>query len=519
LHWGDFESPLRFATTLVCIITLALELIVTAPAQAAVPNLVSVVIRGSSVYDAPSLYSVYREQLGMPITQEGARAIARALAAKYEADGYSRPQMKVDDGLLVAGVLRLDVFEPRISEVRISGDPGPHLARLETLGSRLRTDGPVSTVGMQTTLRQMRSLPGLTVSATTEHDDAGTNVYRLDVDTEFERLTGAVRLSNRGTDEAGPNFLLGQVVANGLLGGQTNVGLMFGAATDYAEYHGLGVLANVGTGAGGGRLAFSGFRARSDPHEPVVDRDDSYLRDRMTAGFSRPLPGFERATLTLTAGLDLDDLEILRSGTRIRDERLRMLKVGSNWNWRSGTTVLYAGTIDVVKGLDGLGSGLYALDLARDPRSAEFALTRLSFTRLSRLGERWSLRLDVLGQQTAYVLPYGERFKIGGERLGRGFEVAEIAGDQGVGAKLEGRSRLLRAPSSLGRASVYGFYDLGAAWKQDAAGRESAATAGFGVATQGDRFSGTLELAKPLTHGDVEGRKDLTLFAELAVSL
>jgi hemolysin activation/secretion protein len=42
------------------------------------------------------------------------------------------------------------------------------------------------------------------------------------------------------------------------------------------------------------------------------------------------------------------------------------------------------------------------------------------------------LRIDALSQQTAYTLPYGERFKIGGDRLGRGFEVAEIAGDQGM---------------------------------------------------------------------------------------
>ena len=162
----------------------------------------------------------------------------------------------------------------------------------------------------------------------------------------------------------------------------------------------------------------------------------------MTAGFTRPIPSFERGTLALSAGLDFDDLEILRSGERLRDERLRMLKVGSSWNWRSGTAVQYAGSIEWVKGLDGFGSGLAAVDLVDDPRRADFALTRLSFTRLTRLGERWSVRLDVLGQQTANVLPYGERFKIGGDRLGRGFEVAEIAGDQGLGAKVEGRSRL-----------------------------------------------------------------------------
>jgi hemolysin activation/secretion protein len=515
---GDFTSRRSAAAVLFGIIFSLLE-VIAAPAFAAVPSLVSVVIRGSTVYDAPALYAVYREQLGKPINQEGARAIVAALAAKYESDGYSRPQLKVDAGLLAAGVLRVDVLEPRISEVRISGDPGPHLERLEILGSQLSTDGPVKQAGMQTTLRQMRALPGLTVSATTANDDEGPNVYRLDVDTEFERVGGAVRVSNRGTDEAGPNFVLGQVVANGLLGGQTNLGVMFGAATDYDEYHGLGLLANVGLGSAGARMAFSGFRSRSDPHEPVTDRADRYLRDRVTMGVARPIPGFERATLTLSTGLDLDDLEITRSGARLRDERLRLLKVGSNWSWRSGATVQYVATADLVKGLDALGSGLAAVDLIADPRSADFVLTRVSFTRFARFGERWSMRVDALGQQTAYVLPYGERFKIGGERLGRGFEVAEIAGDQGVGAKVEGRSRLLAAPASLGRASIYGFYDLGAAWKQDAGGRESAATAGFGFATQSDRFSATLEVAQPLTHADVEGQSGLTLFAEFAILL
>ena len=116
------------------------------------------------------------------------------------------------------------------------------------------------------------------------------------------------------------------------------------------------------------------------------------------------------------------------------------------------------------------------------------------------------------------MLPYDERFKIGGDRLGRGFEVAEIAGDRGLGAKLEGASPARRAPAALGRASLYGFYDLGAAWKQDAPGRESAATAGFGFGVQTPRLTGSLELAQPLTHPDVEGRKELPLFAELAFS-
>jgi hemolysin activation/secretion protein len=217
-HCGGNRPPRRARAIVVGIIFLALELI-SATATAA-PVLVSVVVRGSTVYDAPTLFEIYREQLGKPVTAEGARAIVAALLQKYEADGYSRPQAKLDDALLEVGVLRIDLSEPRIGEVRVNGDPGPHLERLESLGTKLRDDVPVTQAGIAAALRQMRSLPGLTLQATTARDDAGANVYRLDLDTEFDRTTGVVRVSNRGTDEAGPVFVLGQVMFNGLLGGR-----------------------------------------------------------------------------------------------------------------------------------------------------------------------------------------------------------------------------------------------------------------------------------------------------------
>ena len=515
-HCGGERPPRSARAVRIGIILLAFELIFASPAAAAA-NLVSVVVRGSTVYDAPTLFDVYRAQLGKPVTAAGARAIATALIQKYEADGYSPPQAKLDDSLLEAGILRIDLLEPRIGEVRVNGDPGPHLERLETLGTRLREDAPITQAVVAETLRQMRSLPGLTLQASTARDDTSTNVYRLDLDTQFDRTTGVVRLSNRGTDEAGPVFVLGQVMFNGLLGGRTNLGATFGSATDYEEYHGLGLLAQVGVGTAGGGLSFSGFRSRSDPHETPVDRDDDYLRDRASISFARPLPGVERANFVLAAALDLDDLEILRSGERLRDERLRMLSVGPRWSWRHEHGAQYLVGLDVVKGLDAMGSGLTALDIAEDARRADFTLTRLTFARLSRFGESWSVRLDALAQQTPHVLPYVERFKIGGERLGRGFEVAEIAGDEGIGAKIELRRGLDNAPAILSGASLYCFYDIGAAFKNDVPGRESAATAGFGFAVQGRRVSSTIELAKPLTHPDVEGRKELALFAELAL--
>ena len=126
------------------------------------------------------------------------------------------------------------------------------------------------------------------------------------------------------------------------------------------------------------------------------------------------------------------------------------------------------------------------------------------------------MRLDAFSQYSNDVLPDSERFKIGGDRLGRGFEVAEIAGDSGLGAKLDLRRELVNTESFLGRVSAYGFYDYGAAWKQDLPGRESAATAGTGLAISGAALTGYLEVAAPLTGPDIEGKHTASVFAELS---
>jgi hemolysin activation/secretion protein len=75
------------------------------------------------------------------------------------------------------------------------------------------------------------------------------------------------------------------------------------------------------------------------------------------------------------------------------------------------------------------------------------------------------------------------------------------------------------AAATVAKSSLYGFYDFAAAWKQDQPGRESAVTAGIGFALEYWRLSGFIEVAKPLTHADVEGERDTKVFAEVKLKL
>lgn len=510
------SAAARPGIRLLLVIT-ALAVTAFADARAAQdPVLSTAVIQGVSVYTPAQLFAAYRDQLGRPISRDAARAILLALEEMYVRDGYPRPGLRLHDDLIAQGILRIEVSEPRITRVTISGDSGPYRKTLDSLAAGLAGDQPLRRLEVQRLIQRMRELPGLSVTANTRRDTTQSDGYELAIDTSFEPIEGVVQLTNRGTREIGPHFMLGQVLANGLLGKAEKLGLLFGTAGEFDEYHGLGMFVDVPLGARGTRVAATGFRSLSDPREMPQDLSDEFLRDKLSLTVTHPLQVGSGYRLSLFGGLERDDLEIERDGLLIREDRLRIVELGGRLGWRSGDSTQYLGTLELRQGLDGLGSELRAADLAADPRRRDFLLARLQLVRLTRLNELWSLRIDALAQHSGHVLPYSERFKIGGDRLGRGFEVAEIAGDRGLGAKAELRRDLPGNAGFFGKASVYGYCDYGAAWKQDVSGTESAGTGGIGLGIRGGTVNGYLEVAMPLSHTNVEGEDDGALFAELS---
>jgi len=503
------------------IIATGIFSLVSAGAFAAAPaplttSLTTVIVDGATVYPVPELFAAYRDQLGLPVSRDAARTIAIALAELYVRDGYVKPEVTLDDTLAARGVLRMHVYEAQVTRVIFEGDGGRFRDALEDIGARLENTRPLRKNDVPQALRDMRQIAGVTITANTRRDAKVRNAFELVVRAEFSPVDGVVRMNNRGTDEVGPAFLLGQLFANGLLGRGEKIGLIFAAATDHDEYLGGGLYLDAPFGAHGMRGNALLFSSHSAPNEAPFNLDDEYTRQRATMGLSRPLRQDSNLTLTASGTFEADDLTIDRDGQLIREDRLRVIDAGLRASWHGATATQYSANLRMRKGLNAFGAGLQAPDLLVDPRRVDFLITLLQGSSSRRFAERWSVRVDAFSQYTRQVLPDTERFKIGGDRLGRGFEVAEIAGDSGLGAKFELRRDMMNTESFMGRVSAYGFYDFGAAWKNDRPGRESAATAGSGVAIAGGSLTGYLEVAAPLTGADIEGKHKASVFAELS---
>ena len=485
------------------------------PQLTTLPALTTVVVDGSSVYAPAQLFASYRDHLGRPVSRDAARSISTALAERYTQDGYVKPEVRVDEAQTARGILRMTIHEAQLTNVVIEGDAGRQLAALERIAAQLEGTRPLRQDDVPRTLRNMRAISGLSVNASTRRDSRARNAFELVVKTDFSPVDGVVRMNNRGTDQVGPHFLLGQLFVNGVFGGQDKLGLIAAMATDTEEYLGGGLYFDSPLGGRGTRVSSMLFRSHSAPNEAPVNFDDEYSRDRATLKLTHPLRQSPAFTLNLTGGLEADDLVIEREGAVIREDRLRIAETGLRANWRGSLAIQYSANLLVRKGFDTFGAGLQSA-VPSPPRRADFIVTQLQSTIARRFADRWTLRFDGFAQHSGYVLPDSERFKIGGDRLGRGFEVAEIAGDRGIGGKIELRRDLVNTETLLGRLSAYGFYDIGAAWKQDRPGRESAATAGSGFSISGASLTGYLEIAAPLTGTDVEGKRRTSVFAEIS---
>jgi len=477
------------------------------------PLLATVVVDGSTAYDAPRLFPAYRDQLGHPIARESARAVADAVVAIYEQDGFVKPEVALDDSMTGRGVLRMRVHEAQITRVSYEGDTDRYRDEMKRIAARLERARPLRREDVPQALSELRRLAGVTVTASTRRDTEVPNAFELIVRAEYSPVDGVVRMNNRGTDQVGPAFVMGQFFVNGL-GSQGKLGLIFAAATDHEEYLGGGLYFDTAT-ASGTHFSTLLYKSQSAPNEAPLDLDDEYLREHATLRLQRPLQMEGSTSLTFGFAFDAEDLTINRDDSEIRQERLRVVEAALRAGWRSAG-MQYTANLQMRRGLDGAGAGLQAPDLVNDPRRVDFLVTSFSGSVYRRFNTDWSMRFDALAQHTGYVLPDSERFKIGGDRLGRGFEVAEIAGDQGIGGKIELRRDLASTEGLLGRLSAYAFYDIGAAWKQDMPGRESAATAGTGFAIQGSTLTGYLEVAAPLTGADIEGKHHPSVFAELS---
>ena len=453
------------------------------------------VITGSSVYSPEALFPLYRESLGHEADPLRTRSILANIESRYVQDGYLKPRLVMRDELLKEGILRVDVYEVRLTDVRISGDGGPHQVRIARLQQQLLAQPPLKQGTIALALERLRALPGLRVDARTQVDAATPNGVILLLHVVYQPISASVEWTNFGTQEIGPHFISTGVTANGLLGGREQLKVLLITATDYNNYHGAGLTFTTPLNDLGTTLSLNGFRSRSEPTFGGPPVELAFPHDVANLQLTQSLLATGSQTINAFIGYDYDDSIIRYEGVALESDRLRVAEAGLQFDGQVAG-LPYGATIGVRHGLDAFGAGVATINGATLATNYTLAVGRAVL--IVPWSGVFSSRISVLGQWTGDVLPYDERFKIGSDILARAFKTAEFAGDDGMGLKAEMRARILALSTRYGVPTLFGYSDYGEAWQHDVAAELHAATVGMGMKWDSAHLGASVEWAKPV---------------------
>jgi hemolysin activation/secretion protein len=496
-----------------------------------------VVVDGANALPADAVAATYGPLLGHDVTLAQIYDVARHITGLYAKAGYALsfalvPAQDIDKS---AGVVRIDVVEGYVGEVRYDGDTEGLARIVGEYGENITLSKPLKTATLERFLLLMNDLPGYKVSGVFDRiANAPKGDTRLIVKVEYRPVDASGEVDNRGSKAFGPwqagvtaslNSLLGQgesvmihalraLNANQLSAGVMRVsvplsdnGLTFTLNTTYSDGHpGSAVLSAL-------HFASNGWTASAQLNYPL-------LRSR-------------GESVWLWGGVSGKWLKSQLLATPNTSDHLYELQAGAIWNERDPNGLTTA-TATLTQGLDVFDATTSA-SLLRSRLAGSGAFTMLSgtITRLEPLSQTSAGDLDLyaaaMGQLASRGLLSVEQCGYGGVPFGRGFDANEIVGDHCLLGTAE-----LRLTPALGDAwaggavnglQLFAVADVGQVWNTGHLGfgdkaSESGASIGLGA-----RFgllegvSGSLEYDQPLGHGvALEGNRAGRVFFQLGIS-
>ncbi len=491
-------------------------------------NLTSILFDGITVYEPSDLLSIYEDKLGTTVTLAEIYGIATTLTNKFRNDGYILSQIVVPPQNIEAGIVRLQVVEGFIDKIIVEGNESERsLDRVRSYANVVRTGQALNVKDLERSLLLINDLAGVTARSVLSPSKTTRGAADLRIIVNRDNFDGLISGDNYGSRFLGPvQFSVG-ATGNNLLSnnesisfqgvyapGRQDVELAYGALT-YRQ-----PIFNNGTNL---QLFYSETHT-----EPGFGLDIFRIQGQSKFYSARVEHPFIRSRTENLYGYASFDWRTLDSESIITPtltDQIRAVRVGGRYEFLD--TFMSVGinsiNLELAKGLDIFGASDEGdANMTRSQGNPQFFKATLNAQRLQRIVNRVNLLIEARGQWSAHPLLSSEEFGVGGINLGRGYDNSEIIGDDGVAGKLELQWRNPTEPSwqYLEEYHLFGFYDAGVVWEQDATtsnlGRDTITSAGFGVRAEFTGAEADVTLAFPLNRSvQTQGDEDARLFVSL----
>lgn len=500
-------------------------------AQEAVPESVKAIrvtlrdiqVEGATVFTPEQLRAQTDGYLNREISGADIFGLAQALTAYYRNAGYFLSLVVVPPQTLSDGRLTLRVIEGYVHEVFIDGDERVR-KELAAIGEEIKSIRPLRAEVLERYLLIANEFPGTQLrSVLTPSDVPGA--ADLTLIAKIKNVEGFASVDNYGTRYIGPNQAMVGVSANQLIG-VNDQWRYIGVGTGDTEmaYHQLAYSQTLNHE--GLKVGVSVSQALTQPGDTLKANDIRGRSEAVSFSLGYPLLRTRNQSVLTRLVYDVTDIDGSSAGTRTTEDRIRALRAGLSWQlldrWDGQNTL----ELDVSQGV----GGTTRADSLKSRSGADGMFNKVTFdyTRVQPLSASWAVTMGVMGQWTGDTpLLSSEQMALGGRKIGRAYESAELVGDRGLAVRLEPRYQGASGLSWLPAYQLLGFYEIGEVTQVvvQSAGTpatQSLASAGVGarlflVGNLTAQVEAAWPLTKPLASSSPDSGKTMRLLASLMV--
>jgi hemolysin activation/secretion protein len=263
-------------------------------------------------------------------------------------------------------------------------------------------------------------------------------------------------------------------------------------------------------------------RSSIHPGDYLASLELSGVTNNYIARITDPLVRTRTQSLWVGGAFNVVDSRENEPRNPIFSDHLRVVRIDATYfandGW-GGSNKVFA---QLSQGFDAFGaSSLGSANLSTPNGHAAFTKVTGSITREQPVIGGFGMFVDIAAQKAGQPLLLSEQFSLGGLRFGRGYDPAQVVGDDALAGLVEFRYNHGLGGAFLQAFQIYAFYDLSTVWNispKNSQRSASLASAGGGVRfALAERFLLSLEVAKPLTRPLVPDRdKPIRVFARLS---
>lgn len=468
----------------------------------------TVAVESMTVYQEKDIIPLYLDMVGRDISLAEVYSLAEKLTVKYRNDGYILSQVFVPPQTIDNGNITLKAVEGFVDRVIIQSGDARDQEVLAPYAAAIKASRPLHARVLEKNMLLINDLPGFSVRSilSPSPDVPGSSDLTLDISHKTYNLS--LGADNRGSRYMGAFEAHTGLHLNNFLGLRESIHVQVltapgGSPQREMDFISLGLTKSLGND--GTTVTVGGSVASTTPGYQLRPLEVKGISRSYHAEVSHPFIRSRDENLFATMKLVyLDSARTDNLGLGKTEDRLRVVRFGSTWQFSDSHRGANTLTAEISKGLDILGTRPQrSANMTRANGNPEFFKVTAEASRVQGLTDHVDLYAGVTGQWSPSPLLASEEFGVGGAAYGSAYDGSDITGRSGLAARVELRgTNLFMTPAPL--LQFYGFYDIGQVWDPDnatAADRiRSLASTGIGLrGLLTDALACSVELAQPLT--------------------